>query len=184
MRIGIVSDSHGDQRRLKDALMRLAELDVKTIIHCGDVGPASCIELLGQAQATVYLVAGNMDRDIDFLSAKAAEIGIRFAAEVAVIRLGDGRSLAATHGDDAQVLNELIHSQQFAYVIHGHTHRTRDERIGRTRVINGGALHRTGGPTVAVLDTQSDELEFFPVTGRKPDNQTTPTISPLEDRRQ
>ena len=37
----------------------------------------------------------------------------------------------------------------------------RDERIGRTRVINPGALQRARRYTVALLDTEMDALELF-----------------------
>ena len=34
-----------------------------------------------------------------------------------------------------------------------------DQRIGRTRIINPGALHRASPKTVALLDTERDKLE-------------------------
>ena len=61
-------------------------------------------------------------------------------------------------------LSALIASGQFPWVCHGHTHRTRDERIGKVRVINPGALKSPRDPrhpTVAVLDTEADMLEFI-----------------------
>ncbi|RLS46748.1 MAG: metallophosphoesterase, partial [Planctomycetota bacterium] len=49
------------------------------------------------------------------------------------------------------------------YLLHGHTHVCRDERHGATRIINPGALHRASEFTVALLDTDSDELQFLVV---------------------
>jgi predicted phosphodiesterase len=46
------------------------------------------------------------------------------------------------------------------YVLHGHTHVTRDERIGKTRIINPGALCRAAKKTVATLDLAADVLTF------------------------
>jgi predicted phosphodiesterase len=48
-------------------------------------------------------------------------------------------------------------------VLHGHTHEIRDERVGLTRVINPGALHRAARYTAAVLEPASDRLEIIVV---------------------
>jgi predicted phosphodiesterase len=60
-------------------------------------------------------------------------------------------------------LGELVHSGQFPYVCHGHTHKVRDERIGEVHVINPGALRRARRHTVAILDTDGDTLEHVVV---------------------
>jgi len=161
MRIGILSDTHGRVDRLRAALQALAARGVELIVHCGDVGGEGCVRLLGGCGVPVHMVAGNMDKDVARLADAAARCGVLFHWEVAQVPLGDGRLLAAVHGDDQRLLGELIRGGQFAYVCHGHTHRRRDERIGPVRVINGGALHNTSAPSVAVLDTASDELEFI-----------------------
>ena len=49
------------------------------------------------------------------------------------------------------------------YLCHGHTHTALDARRGKTRVINPGALHRAAEYTVALLDTDTDTLTFYPV---------------------
>jgi predicted phosphodiesterase len=47
------------------------------------------------------------------------------------------------------------------YLLHGHTHELRDERIGRTRMINPGALFRAARYTAALLDPRADRLEIL-----------------------
>jgi hypothetical protein len=166
MKIGIVSDSHGKTKRLKAALALLGRRDVEMIVHCGDVGSEACIEELGGAAAPAYAVAGNMDRHAERLAARAQQRGVHFAWEVIEVPIGRGQHLVATHGSDESVLTELIAGGQFRYVCHGHSHRTRDERVGGVRVINPGALYnnrRPHHPTVAVLDTEADSLEYIPV---------------------
>lgn len=161
MRIGIVSDSHGKDGRLSQAVSLLLDCRVDTIVHCGDVGSRSCVKLLGQAPVPAYLVAGNMDHNVQALARAAAECGVLFSSEVIGVRLAEDVYLVATHGHDVNVLGELILDGQFPYVCHGHTHRPRDDRFGRTRVINPGALHGTAIYTVAVLDTGTDSLEVI-----------------------
>ena len=52
------------------------------------------------------------------------------------------------------------------YVVHGHSHQRRDERVGAVRIINPGAVHRASPLTVAVLDVETDELTFHEVAKR------------------
>jgi hypothetical protein len=136
---------------------------VETVVHCGDIGSVRCLELLAGAGTPAYAVAGNMDRHVEELEANANECGVQFAWEVVEVPIDGGRRLAATHGHDARVLGELIADGQFAFVCHGHTHLPRNERVGKTRVVNPGALHHAHPYTVAVLDTASDTVEHVPV---------------------
>jgi len=168
MKIGIVSDSHGMARRLRAALGILTSGGVDAIVHCGDIGSIRCLELLGAVGVPIYAVAGNMDRHIERLESAAAERNVTFSWEVVEVPIGGDRFLVAAHGHDERILGGLLAGQQFPYVCHGHTHCTRDERIGKVRLINPGALCRPrspGGPTAAILDTDKDELEIVKVAG-------------------
>jgi putative phosphoesterase len=161
MRIGIVSDTHGDVDRLREAMEIFRLHAVGAVVHCGDVGSEACIALLGSSDAEAWLVAGNTDRNIPALAAAAAREGVHFAGDVVEVPLGDGRCLVATHGNDGALLGELIREQKVAYVCHGHTHKRRDDRIGDVRVINPGALFHAKVHTVAVLDTDADTVEHI-----------------------
>ena len=162
MKIGIVSDSHGKAKRLRAAIDALAERGIDALVHCGDIDSPQCLEMLGETGVPAYAVAGNMDRKLDVLGETARKSGVKFSSEVVEVPLGNGEYLIATHGNDDRVLGELIADEQFPYVCHGHTHRFRDERRGRVRIINPGALAHPKGPrhpTAVLLDTETDTLE-------------------------
>jgi hypothetical protein len=163
MKIGILSDTHGDTAGVSKALAIFQAHGVTAIVHCGDVGSAECVRLLAAAGPAVYMVAGNVDRHIVELEELAEGLSVQFASEIVELPLGAGKFLAVTHGDDAKALGELIHDPRFAYVCHGHTHQPRDQRIGTARVINPGALRNARTPTVAVLDTETDTLDHIVV---------------------
>jgi uncharacterized protein len=166
MRIGILSDSHGRTILQATALDALVQRRIHALVHCGDLGSPDCLQQLSSLGLPAYAVLGNVDHDAGDLTEIATGCGVLLGRKTIVIPLAAGRSAAATHGNDELLLRELIEGGRHAYVFHGHTHRVRDDHIGRVRVINPGALHNSrdpGHPTVAVLDTLTDVLEVIDV---------------------
>lgn len=166
MKVGILSDSHGKTKRLEAAVRMLLDWDAQTLVHCGDIGPTKCVELLGKVNIPVYLVAGNMDRNVEKLEESASNCGIQFDRKSVQVPVGPGTFLAAAHGHDGAVLNGLIVSGKFSYVAHGHTHRIRDEYYDKVRILNPGALYNPDDPrfpTVALLDTTTDVVQYLKI---------------------
>ncbi len=167
MKIGILSDSHGNLERLRRAMDLLSENEVEAIVHCGDLVDPESLGILAQSQAEAYAVAGNMDKQTQPLAEAAERAGVHFSPAAVEVPIGDGAHLVAVHGDEEDRLDEYIRGRQFRYVCHGHTHRTRDEAYDWARVINPGALHKPKDPrhpTCAVLDTQTDSVAFLDVS--------------------
>lgn len=163
MKIGIISDSHGKADRLRQAVRLLLERGAEAVVHCGDIGSGGCVDVLAQAGVPAYAVAGNMDRHLGRLQARAAEKGVHFSLDTVLVPIGSGSYLAVTHGNDDAVIRALTAEGRFAYVCHGHTHAIRDERFGHVRVINPGALHHARRHTAALLDTDADTVEHIEV---------------------
>lgn len=165
MIVGICSDSHGHSHRLSAVMDHFGRAEVEAIVHCGDLCEPDDIELLSAGPAAVYLAAGNMDRNvIEELTAAADRLGVTFAADFITVDLGSGKHLAVTHGHRLELLEELVAGGQFAYVCHGHSHRTRDDRIGPTRILNPGALYNPKSgplPTALLLDIAADRLNWL-----------------------
>ena len=173
MRIGIVSDSHGKSDRLARGIGLLKDSLTDVIVHCGDIENADGIKLLADSNLPSYLAAGNMDIS-NFLRLQTAadSCGVIFATDFVTVPLDDGdgdgankKYLAATHGKDQLLLDELILGRQYRYVCHGHTHQMSDECVNSTRVLNPGALFhpRVGGRTVMLLDTDTDTVKIIEV---------------------
>ncbi len=159
MKIGILSDTHDDLDAVRKACDLFAAAGISLLLHCGDVCGPAVVEALGEF--TVYFALGNMDRMPALGLAVDALQGGRLAP-LHTLTI-DGRSIALIHGDDGRALRALITSGTYTYVFHGHTHRHRDERHGRTRVINPGALGgiRWEPPSVCTLDLDTDEVNFY-----------------------
>lgn len=160
MQLGILSDTHGRANATRAAIDALTAAGATSLLHCGDVGEQAVIDQL--AGLPTVLIWGNNDWDITSLEAYARSLGIDCRGRFADFELA-GRRLAAVHGDDLSHLQSLLASQAYDYVFHGHTHVRRDQMIGRTRVVNPGALFRAREKTVALLDLASDRLRFLTV---------------------
>jgi uncharacterized protein len=160
MRLGIVSDSHGNQRNVTQALKLLAERKVDVILHCGDIDDASTVWLF--AGTPTHFVLGNCDADEREIEKAATASGGIFHGRFGELRL-DSHSVAMIHGDDHERLRNTIQSGRFEYVFHGHTHKAKERQAGGTLVLNPGALHRASPKTAVVLDLATGEREWLRV---------------------
>lgn len=176
MRVGILSDTHDDLKWAKAGVQKLRDAGAELFIHCGDVGGERILDLF--AGVPTVFVFGNTDFERELLKRYADDLGITCGGEFADLQL-QGKRLAVTHGDDRKLMSRAV-TEPFDYLLHGHTHVVRDERLQRKqlldtsagfsadlpielRVINPGALHRALNKTVATLDLPSDELRIFSV---------------------
>ena len=158
MLLGILSDTHDRYEIMGLAIRTLGERGAEFFIHCGDVcSPRMLDHLAGLKCAFVW---GNNDWDRAELQRYAESIHVPCHGLFADLEPG-GKKIAVLHGDYPSQIDSLVKAQSHDYLLHGHTHVKRDERIGRTRIVNPGALHRAAVKTVALLDTASDELSFI-----------------------
>jgi putative phosphoesterase len=165
MIIGILSDTHGNTTRTATAAALLQVHQVAAVIHCGDIGnEAVLLELSGAfapAGVPVYCVPGNVDYEPDLRRVQERS-GVTLLDRFGDITL-DGKRIAIAHGHDPARLRNAKNDGRYDYVLTGHTHQMEDSRIGGTRIINPGAVHRASEPSVAVLDTARDEVQFIPL---------------------
>jgi uncharacterized protein len=176
-RIGLLSDSHGRAVTTRLGVRALLTSGIDLLIHLGDIGSVEVIDELVVHQPTpgspdspapnspdpipARLVFGNSDWDIGPLSKYAQSLGIQVDHPVGRIDLNPGE-LVFCHGHQPQPMTQAL-AQNATYLCHGHTHQASDTRSGHTRIINPGALCRAHEYTVAVLDTENDQLTFLPV---------------------
>lgn len=160
MKFGILSDNHGRLTPVEQALELFVAHGVEGLIHCGDLGGVETLECL--AGRPCWFVWGNTDHPEQSWRQLVQALGIPWPQDVPVIIPDDQLTIAVCHGHEA-VFRQLCSSQAHNYVLHGHTHTPADKRVGKTRIINPGALHRARQKTVAILDTARDLLNFYTV---------------------
>jgi len=158
--VGVLSDTHGKAQTAAAAVKLLLAHGAEYLVHCGDVGETDVLDCL--AGHPSMFVFGNNDWDRQGLLRYAKQIGVECGEEMGKLSLGDKRAVV-THGDSERLIGQVLKEQMVDYLFVGHTHHPMDQRHGRVRIINPGALCRTVQKTVAVLDTVADELQFHVV---------------------
>lgn len=160
MRIGVLSDTHGDALSTLAAVRMLESLEVAALLHCGDIGTPDIPPLL-QAWPTHY-VFGNCDGNEAALRLAIAEAG-HFCHERQGEIVLHGRRIALIHSDDRWQFLEMVRSSKYDLVCYGHTHLAKQEQIGKTLVLNPGALHRANPHSVAIVDLETLTATIIPV---------------------
>lgn len=160
MLLGILSDTHNQTKNLQKAITLFKENRVDTLIHCGDMTTVETAQFL--CEFRIIYVFGNGD----FVSGEIRSTfkaynqenygGISYTGEI------HGKKIGVMHGHLYPQLNEMINSGQYDYVFTGHTHRRKNSLVGKTRVINPGALGGTKYQTrsAAILDLAKNDLFF------------------------
>ncbi len=140
---------------MRRALVIFDRLGVERIIHCGDVGGEAVFdELVGRE---VRFVWGNTDVVTAGLLTYLHTVGLPAPQSVPLALEWAGRRIVVFHWHEPG-FSDAPETMKLDYLMHGHTHERRDERIGSVRVINPGALHRARTKTVATLNLATDEL--------------------------
>ncbi|MFO0917292.1 MAG: metallophosphoesterase family protein [Planctomycetaceae bacterium] len=164
MRIGILSDTHNQADRTRQAIELLLAHEAEAIFHCGDFTDAAILQLC--ALKPCYFVFGNNDSDtvpdLRQASESSSAVCLGWGGEVTL----DGRRIAVTHGHLRSEVRPLL-DQHPDFLFTGHSHIPDDHQDGPTRRINPGALHRAAKYTVAVLDLSRDHLEFLEVRWKR-----------------
>lgn len=165
MILGVLSDSHGQHRRTANALRLLKAVGAEAFVHCGDICGDRVIDQFAGLRA--WLIPGNCDQIERATVLYAATVGVKLEVEKPLVLDLAGRRIAVFHGHEAvyaRLMESADGQPEFDYVLHGHTHDARDERVGRYRVINPGALHRAAVYTVATINLASDAVAHWVVT--------------------
>ncbi len=160
MKIAVVSDTHGQTEFTREAVSILKDHPIEQVLHCGDIGAVEIVNLF--EDWPTRFVFGNVDQNQDELKRAISDAG-----QTCDDRFGEvdwaGRKIAYLHGDDFKRLRSTVAAGCCDLVCHGHTHVPRWEKVGRTMVLNPGALFRAARHTVAIVDLDSLEAEHIAI---------------------
>ena len=160
MLIGVVSDSHGRVEYTLAAVRMLESLDVAAVLHCGDIGSAEIVRLF--ARWPTHFVFGNVDYNEGELTNAIKTAGQTCHGQFGSIELA-GRRIALIHSHDAKLFRKTINSGDYDLVCYGHTHVAKQERIGKTLVLNPGAIYRATPHSIATVDLSDMQVNIITV---------------------
>jgi uncharacterized protein len=160
MRIGVISDTHGHMANALAAVRMLESLDVQAVLHCGDIGSVEIPQLLSAWPA--HFVFGNCDADAGGLRAAIEQSGMSCYGLFGNLELG-GRRIALLHSHDARLFRQVCTSGDYDLVCYGHTHHAEQCRVGKTLILNPGALFRATPHSIATVDLATMEAMIVPV---------------------
>ena len=144
MLVGLVSDSHDNAPAVRVAVEFLRNQRPDLVLHLGDVTTKETLSTFDGLPLVV--LRGNND-----------------PPSMGVLDWSDTLEGVKVHAHHGHLKPRLVDEPDV--LLHGHTHRWRAQRVGRTLVVNPGALHRAPKKTIALLRLPACEVEFYEVTG-------------------
>jgi hypothetical protein len=158
--LGVLSNSSGRADTVSAAIDVFAASGVGLVVHCGDVGGRHVLDQL--ARLGGVFVWG--DRDTDRMGL------LRYGHSIGVDCFGlmgnfdwEEKKICVIHGEDKKVVRRILDEQQYDYLLIGHELSTEDKTVGRTRVINPGAIFGGSTPSAVVLDPTNGKLRVLPL---------------------
>ena len=136
MILGVVSDTHNRVPNVEEIIDIFNFKKVDKVIHTGDITQATTLEKFSRLNCSLLAVFGNNDLKEKGLNEVSKANGFRLEHPPLILKLGN-RKIAIFHEPDG--IEELIESDpSIELIFHGHTHRYRNEKIGKTLIINPG----------------------------------------------
>lgn len=161
MKIGILSDTHGNLPATAKAAHLFSVARVGAVLHCGDIGSAEVLAALAKVfhplEVPVYAVFGNVDLYSDDGKFFPSTVGVQLFGRFGEVEL-EGYRMALLHSDDRTRFHKTISSGDFDFVFSGHSHEVHDRRVGATRCINPGTAGCGVPGTCAILNLSSGKL--------------------------
>jgi putative phosphoesterase len=158
VRLGVISDTHGQVDLTRSAVRLLESLDVEVVLHCGDIDSMAVVELF--AAWPTHFVFGNCDDDLEKFAAAIQAAGQACHGLFGDLEF-DGVRIALLHSHERRRFRNAIDSGDYRLVCYGHTHVAAIDRHGDTLVVNPGAIYRASPHSIAIIDLPAVEATII-----------------------
>ena len=155
--IALLSDSHNNVESVRTAVELIRARSVTEVIHCGDIVAPAMLDYF--AGLPMHFIFGNNETELDEINLNAQRLGFPPVDDELELVI-EGKKCFVYHGTRDIYLVENIVRGGYDFVVHGHTHRMRNERIGTTQVVNPGALYRASTYSIAFVEPKTGDVEF------------------------
>ncbi len=154
MKIGVVSDTHNNINNINAIISIFNELNLDLVIHTGDITNSSSLEKFSRLKSDLYGVYGNNDRSEPNLVEVAKKNNFNFQEPPRILSFCK-KKIAIFH--EPEDITDFLHcNNDIDIVIHGHTHRYRNEFMNDILFFNPGesAGMLKGRNAVGILDLE------------------------------
>ena len=136
MLIGVVSDTHNNLKNIDQIIYLFNKEDVKIVIHTGDIASANAFNQFSKLNAQLIGVYGNNDRNEQGLEEIAIKNSFCFKNPPKFINLAL-KKIAIFH--EPELIDATLSTNpNIDIILHGHTHRYREEILNGTLIFNPG----------------------------------------------
>jgi putative phosphoesterase len=176
VKIGVISDTHDDIENTEKAINIFNLMKVDHVFHAGDYIYPGMISLFKKLdkETKFYGVRGNNDGELVGIVRQFDENkNAIFLNEFGKLIISS-KKIGIYHGTNSDLSESLAESQLFDILILGHTHFKKIEKMGKTLVLNPGALNKNffskkngDYPSVIIYDEKRKLAELININGTK-----------------
>ena len=163
MLIGVVSDTHNNLKNIDKIISLFNEEKVNLVIHTGDIASAKALEKFSTLESKLVGVYGNNDR---------SELGIQKVVEKHDFTFQEPPKLLSINKTEIAIFHEpeiinnfIMENKNTRIVLHGHTHRYRNEIKNGILYFNPGesAGMQKGKNAIGIVNLETLEAKriFF-----------------------
>ena len=136
MILGVVGDTHNRLSNVEKIIDIFNEKKVDKVIHTGDITQAKTLSRFSRLNCPLLGVYGNNDLEEKNLKDTAEKNGFNFQNPPFILKISNTK-IAVFH-EPEKIESFLKKDSSIQLIIHGHTHRYRNEKMGNVRIINPG----------------------------------------------
>ena len=163
MLIGVVSDTHNNLKNIDQIISLFNDREIELVIHTGDITNAKSLDKFSKLKANFVGVYGNNDRNELGLEDIAIKNNFQLQEPPRILNLCS-RKIAIFH-EPEPIDNFLKENINVDIVLHGHTHRYKNERNKGVLFFNPGesAGMQKGKNAIGLVNLENLEIKrvFF-----------------------
>ncbi|TNF91489.1 MAG: metallophosphoesterase [Gammaproteobacteria bacterium] len=162
MKIAVVSDSHDDRARFRQATLQAKENGAEAILHCGDIVAPSTLMESKAAGLPVHAIHGNNTGDLVMMShvTNRPDSHLNYYGQDAELELHSRKIFLVHYPHYARA---MARTGEYDIVCYGHDHHYHEEWLAnmtgnKTLLLNPGSVAGLDGPASFMmldLDTMS-----------------------------
>ena len=158
MLVGVVSDTHNRVDHVKEIVNLFNQHMVSLVVHTGDITNSKTLNHFSKLNCPLKGVYGNNDLDEIGLEETSLDNGFDFRIPPYIFSIKD-KKIAVFHEPDP-IESLLEREKDIDLVLHGHTHRYRNEDINGVKFFNPGesAGIQKGKNAIGIVEIESLEI--------------------------